>query len=207
MTQMSSFPCGAEGGSTEYGDAWRRSGGAGLAGPDGYLAALIKDVAGLINDMVALIEDLSVQISNQTSTRSNLIVPNINLIDQINVRDYRIDVPTHRIDMLPRQHASLAGQIASCSRQHPSFMPQQRTLGGEHSMRTPQHRIFTAQHGLRKTQSSPHARLGRVVVGKSHHFGVQAFAVAVELADLQGGVEGGVGDIDPRQGDLGAEHG
>jgi hypothetical protein len=125
MIRMSFFPCGAEGGSTEYGDAWRRSGGAGLAGPDGYLAALI-------NDRAALIRNLPVQISNQTSTRSNLIVPNINLIDQINVRDYRID-------MLPRQHASLPGQIASCSRQHPSFMPQQRTLGGENSMCTLQH--------------------------------------------------------------------
>jgi hypothetical protein len=70
-------------------------------------------LAGVINDMVALIRNLQVQISNQTSTRSNLIVPNINLIDQIDVRDYQIEV-------LTRQHASLPGQIASRSRQHPS---------------------------------------------------------------------------------------
>ena len=94
---LSSFPRGVEGGSTEYGDAWRRSGGAGLAGPDGYLAALIKDVAGLIND-------LPVQISNQTSTRSNLIVPNINLIDQINVRDYQNPSKTAQYSMLEPQH-------------------------------------------------------------------------------------------------------
>ena len=54
-------------------------------------------MAGLINDMVAFIEDLPVQISNQTSTRSNLIGWNINLIDQIDVRDYRIDVPTRHM--------------------------------------------------------------------------------------------------------------
>jgi hypothetical protein len=108
-------------GSNEYGDAWRRSGGTGLAGPDGYLAALIKDVVGLIeylaalirylasliNEMVALIEDLPVQISNQTSTRSNLIGRNINPIDQINVRDYRIDVPTRRIDVCGRLKSPL----------------------------------------------------------------------------------------------------
>ncbi len=178
MIRMSFFPCGAEGGSTEYGDAWRRSGGAGLAGPDGYLDALIKDVASLINDMVALIRNLQVQISNQTSTRSNLIVPNINLIDQINVRDYRID-------MLTRQHASLPGQIASCSRQHPSRTRQQRTLGGKHSMRTPQHRMFTAQHGLRRVQLSPHTRLCRVVVRKRDHRRVQPFAMPVQLPHLQ----------------------
>jgi hypothetical protein len=97
----------------------------GVAGLIEYLAALIRSLASLINDMVAMIRNLQVQISNQTSTRSNPIVPNINLIDQIDVRDYRID-------MLTGQHASLPGQIASRSRQ-------QRTLGGENSMCTLQH--------------------------------------------------------------------
>lgn len=107
--------------------------------------------------------------------------------------------------MLTRQHASLPGQIASCSRQHPSRTRQQRTLGGEHSMRTPQHRIFTAQHGLRRTQLSPHARLGRVVVRKRDHRRVEAFAMPVQLPHLQRSIDGRISHIDPRQGYLGAE--